>query len=170
VTTARVVVGMTGSEGLEYGVRLLEVLQAMPVESHLVIDRVASAALGADKAAVRELADQVYAEGNQAARISSGSFLTRGMVVVPCSTGSLGAIVTGLATNLVYRAADVTLKDARPLVLGLSSRSLSSIDLENMSRASNVPGLAVLQLDERVDEAVASLLDQLGLFNEAWPA
>lgn len=167
MTTARLVVGMTGSEGLEYGVRLLEVLRALPVESHLVIDRAASASLGADRAAVRDLADQVYAEGNQAARISSGSFLTRGMVVVPCSTGSLGAIVTGLATNLVYRAADVTLKDARPLVLGLPSRSLSSIDLENMSRASNVPGLTVLQLDERLDEAVASLLDQLGLFTEA---
>lgn len=166
MTTSRLVVGMTGSDGLEYGIRLLEVMRALPVESHLVIDPVASAALGSAEPAVRGLADQVYAQGNQAARISSGSFLTRGMVVAPCSTGSLAAIVIGLATNLVYRAADVTLKDARQLVLGMPACSLSPIDLENVARASSVPGLTVLQLDERVDEAVATLLDQFGLFND----
>lgn len=170
MTPSRLVVGITGSEGLEYGVRLLEVLQALPVESHLVIDSVASAALGPDEASVRALADQVYGQANQAARISSGSFLTLGMVVVPCSTSSLGAIVIGLADNLVYRAADVTLKDGRPLVLGLTCRSLSPIDEENVARASGVPGLTVRQLDERVDEAVASVLDQLGLFSDSRPA
>lgn len=170
MTASRLVVGITGNEGLQYGVRLLEVLRALPVESHLVIDREASVALGADGPAVRELADQVHAEGNQAARISSGSFLTRGMVIAPCSTSSLGAIVTGLATNLIFRAADVTLKDARPLVLGLPSRALSPIALENVARASSVPGLTVLQLDERVDEAVASLLDQVGVLKEPWRA
>jgi 4-hydroxy-3-polyprenylbenzoate decarboxylase len=163
-------VGITGSEDLEYGVRLLEVLQTLPVESHLVIDSVASAALGPDEASVRELSDQVYGQANQAARISSGSFLTRGMVVVPCSTSSLGAIVIGLADNLVHRAADVTLKDGRPLVLGLTCRSLSPIDEENVGRASGVPGLTVRQLDESVDEAVASLIDQLGLFSDSRPA
>lgn len=166
----RIVVGMAGSQGVAYGVRLLEVLRETPVETHLVMGEVARGAIGADAAAVRGLADQVYAHANQAARISSGSFQTRGMIVVPCSVRSLAAISMGLATNLVYRAADVTLKEGRPLVLAVPPSSLSAIDLENIARASAVPGLAVQRLEGPVDEAVAALLDHFEIDHGLSPA
>lgn len=166
MTADRLVVGITGGRGIAFGVRLLETLAETPVETHLVLTKSATTALDADAEAVKALADQVYAEDNQAARISSGSFLTKGMVVVPCDSRSLAAIAMGLATNLVYRAADVTLKERRPLVLGLYLPTSTTIDRENISRASEVPGLAVLPLEGPVDAAVAALLAQFGIDHE----
>lgn len=159
----RVVVGMAGDVGVAYGVRLLEVLRRMAVESHLVLTDAAAKALGPGADDVRRLADRVYDEANQAARISSGSFLTTGMVVAPCSARSLAAIVMGVATNLVYRAADVTLKERRPLVLGIPPSSWSEIDRENIARAAAIPGLAVERLEGPSEEVVAALLAHLGI-------
>lgn len=156
------VVGLAAGEGLAYGTRLLEVLREREAETHLVLTRAAAAALGSDAERIRALADQVYAEGNQAARISSGSFLTRGMIVAPCDGGSLAAIAMGLATNLVYRAADVTLKERRPLVLGVPARRLARVAPDLLARATAVPGFAVLPLDEPVDDAIDALLAGLG--------
>lgn len=158
----RVVVAFSGGRGLAYGVRLLEILRSA-AETHLVLGGAAAGALGAGADAVRSLADQVYAEGNQAARISSGSFLTRGMIVAPCDAGSLAAIVMGLATNLVYRAADVTLKERRPLVLGVPGSAMAGIGREMLARAAFVPGLVVMGLETEVDPAAALLLAQLGM-------
>lgn len=158
----RVVIALSGGRGLAYGVRLLEILGSS-VETHLVLGGPAAAALGAGADAVRALADQVYAEGNQAARISSGSFLTRGMIVAPCDAASLAAIVMGLATNLVYRAADVTLKESRPLVLGIPAAAMAAVGHEMLARAAVVPGLVVLALEADVDPAAALLLAQLGI-------
>lgn len=158
----RVVVALSGGCGLAYGVRLLEILRSA-AETHLVVGRVAAAALGAGADDVSALADQVYAEGNQAARISSGSFLTRGMIVAPCDAGSLAAIVMGLATNLVYRAADVTLKEGRPLVLGMPATAMAGVGREMLARAAFVPGLVVLELETEIDPAAAVLLAQLGI-------
>lgn len=107
------------------------------------------------------LATREYAEENQAARISSGSFLTRGMVVVPCDARSLAAIAMGLATNLVYRAADVTLKERRPLVLGLTEQPAGAIERDVLARAEGVPGLLALPLAGPPEEAAASLLARL---------
>lgn len=152
---------MASSEGLAYGVALVEELQRASVEVHLVMTRASEEALGAEVERVRSLAAQVYATGNQAARISSGSFLTRGMVVAPCDAAGLAAITLGLATNLVFRAADVTLKEQRPLVLGLVSSSPTAIEEEHVARASEVPGLVVVRLDGPPGEAVARLLAQL---------
>jgi 4-hydroxy-3-polyprenylbenzoate decarboxylase len=157
----RVVVGMAGTEALEYGIRLLEALRAQESEVHLVLTPAAETALGDELARVRELADHVYAHGNQAARISSGSFLTRGMVVAPCDGAALASISLGLATNLVYRAADVTLKEQRPLVLGLASSTPTPIERDHLARAADVPGLAAVPLQGPADEAVATLLAQL---------
>jgi 4-hydroxy-3-polyprenylbenzoate decarboxylase len=123
--------------------------------------REAERALGDDLERVRSLATQVYASGNQAARISSGSFLTRGMIVVPCDGAALAAISLGLATNLVFRAADVTLKEQRPLVLGLTTSAPSSIEQEQLARAAEVPGLVIFPLEGSPDDAVAELLGQL---------
>jgi polyprenyl P-hydroxybenzoate/phenylacrylic acid decarboxylase-like protein len=130
-------------------------------EVHLVMTREAERSLGDDLERVRSLATQVYASGNQAARISSGSFLTRGMIVVPCDGAALAAISLGLATNLVFRAADVTLKEQRPLVLGLTTSAPSSIEQEQLARAAEVPGLVIFPLEGSPDDAVAELLGQL---------
>lgn len=152
---------MAAGEGLGYGIRLLEALRAASAEVHLVLTAASEAALGDELPRVRALADQVYAHGNQAARISSGSFLTRGMVVAPCDGAALASIALGLATNLVFRAADVTLKEQRPLVLGLVSPGPTAIQHDHLERAAAVPGLAVVQLQGPEDEAVAALLAQL---------
>lgn len=159
----RVVVGMAAEQGLEYGVAVLETLRTASLEAHLVVSAPAAAALGADVARVRSLATRDYAEGNQAARISSGSFLTRGMIVVPCDARSLAAITMGLATNLVYRAADVTLKESRPLVLGLPEPAQGAIERDMLARAAGVPGLVTLPLAGSPEEAAAELLAQLGV-------
>lgn len=161
---------MAACEALAYGIGLLEALRARDVETHLVLTPASEDALGSELEPVRGLADHVYAHGNQAARISSGSFLTRGMVVAPCDGRSLAAIAMGLATNLVYRAADVTLKEQRPLVLGLAPGASTAIDRANLERASRVPQLSLLTLAGAVDEAVASLLVQLGVDHAPPPA
>lgn len=164
---SRIVVGMAAAENLAIGSQLLKALRAEGVETHLVLTAVASAALGADAQSVLALADRTYAEGNQAARISSGSFLTRGMVVAPCDSSSLAAIAMGLAANLVYRAADVTLKEGRPLVLGLPPGDLGPAARENLERAAAIPGLTTLRLDGPVDETVRRLLAVLGIGSRA---
>ena len=164
VTSQRpLVVALAGGTGLEVGVRLLERLAALGMEAHLVIDRAAARGLGVDASRVRSLAAKTYAEGNQAARISSGSFLTGGMVVAPCDAAPVSAIVLGLATNLVYRAADVTLKERRPLVLGLASGVLERLTEDVAARAAGVPGLSLLPLPESTDAAVGLLLAQVGV-------
>jgi polyprenyl P-hydroxybenzoate/phenylacrylic acid decarboxylase-like protein len=159
----RVVVGLSSVDALAYGLRLLEILRDGDVETHVVVSRDASRALGTNAARVKTLAAHTYASENQAARISSGSFLTRGMVVAPCDVSSVAAIVMGLATNLVYRAADVTLKEGRPLVLGVPAEALERIPDEIRERAAGVPGLELLPLAGPPDEAVAALLAQLGV-------
>jgi polyprenyl P-hydroxybenzoate/phenylacrylic acid decarboxylase-like protein len=157
----RVVVGMASAEGIPYGVRALELLRDASAEIHLVMTQASEEALGIDLERVRALADSVYAHENQAAPISSGSFLTRGMVVAPCDGAGLAAITLGLATNLVFRAADVTLKERRPLVLGLAPSRPTAIEEEHLGRAAEVPGLCVVRLEGPEDAAAATLLEQL---------
>jgi 4-hydroxy-3-polyprenylbenzoate decarboxylase len=172
----RLIVGMTGGTGAVFGVRLLEALRRNPIETHLVMCDCSRATIlaetGLEPDQVRKLADRVYAQGNQAARISSGSFLTEGMVIAPCSMKSLAAIANGLATNLVHRAADVTMKEGRKLVLLARDAPLSPIQMENMARLAGVPGAVVLPpmagspddgIEAMVDRTVGVLLDQFGI-------
>ncbi|HEY7345377.1 MAG TPA: flavoprotein [Gaiella sp.] len=156
-----IVVGMAAGEALAYGCSLVEALHDAGDEIHLVMTRAAELALGPDLERMRSLASQVYATGNQAARISSGSFLTRGMIVAPCDGAALAAISLGLATNLVFRAADVTLKEQRPLVLGLTTASPSALEREHLARLAEVPGVVAVVLEGSPDEAVEGLLDPL---------
>jgi len=132
----RLVVAITGASGAIYGIRVLELLRELPVETHLVLSKWARVTIEQETAYaladVRALADVTWAENDQAAAISSGSFKTRGMIVAPCSTKTLAAIATGFSHNLVCRAADVTLKERRPLVLAVREAPLSSIHLRNM--------------------------------------
>jgi 4-hydroxy-3-polyprenylbenzoate decarboxylase len=159
----RTVVGMAAGERLNYGIGLLDALRRAGEETHMVLTATATRALGDDAEAVLARADRTYAERNQAARISSGSFLTRGMVVAPCDSASLAAITMGLATNLVYRAADVTLKELRPLVLGLVGDGPPHIERESLERAAHVPKLVTMRLEGPVDDAVDRLLGALGI-------
>ncbi|MDX1665184.1 MAG: UbiX family flavin prenyltransferase [Candidatus Promineifilaceae bacterium] len=118
----RLVVGISGASGVIYGIRLLEVLQSVPeVETHLVMSTAAAQTIGLETetsaAEVAALADVVYRFQDIAAAISSGSFRTMGMVVIPCSMKTLGGIAHSYSDNLLLRAADVVLKDRRRLVL-----------------------------------------------------
>jgi flavin prenyltransferase len=164
----RLIVAMTGVDGARYGIGLLEALRQMSVEAHLVMCPCARQAIraqtGRDPDLVRRLASCSYHPYNQAARISSGSFLTKGMVIAPCSVRSMSAIVNGYATTLVARAADVTLKERRPLVLLVNESPLSSIQVENLRRAAAVPGVVVSWPGRQAaDEVVDGLLARFAI-------
>ena len=170
----RLVVAITGASGAVYGVRLLERLRELPVETHLIVTRWARVTIEHETsfsfAQVKELADEVHGENDQAAAVSSGSFLTRGMVIAPCSTNTLAAIATGYSHNLVCRAADVTLKERRPLVLAVREAPLSSIHLRNMLALSDLgatifpPAPAFYhrpqEIADIVDQTTLRILDQ----------
>ena len=118
----RLVVGISGASGVIYGIRILEVLQAVAdVETHLVMSTAAAQTVGLetdyDAAAVEALADVTYRFRDIAAAIASGSFITMGMIVLPCSMKTLSGIALSYSDNLLLRAADVILKDRRPLIL-----------------------------------------------------
>ncbi len=138
----RLVVAMTGATGSVYGIRLLQVLQGSEVETHLVISGWGARTLLHETPfsleQVRGMATRAYSENDQGAALSSGSFLTAGMVVAPCSMRTLSAIAHGQAENLVHRAADVVLKERRRLVLLVREAPLSDIHLENMLKLSRM--------------------------------
>jgi flavin prenyltransferase len=118
----RLVIGISGSSGVIYGIRLLETLSAMPqVETHLIISQAAKLNIALETTwkprEVEALADRAYSDADLAAPISSGSFRTAGMIIVPCSIKTLSGVVHCYADNLVARAADVVLKEGRRLVL-----------------------------------------------------
>jgi 4-hydroxy-3-polyprenylbenzoate decarboxylase len=176
----RVIVGMTGASGAIYGVRLLEQLRELPVETHLIATRWARITIEHETqrsfADVRKLADVSYSEGDQSAAVSSGSFVTDGMIIVPCSMKTVAAIATGFAHNLICRAADVVLKERRPLVLAVRETPLHSVHLRNLLTLSDmgaviappVPAFYARpeSLDEMVDHTVVRLLDQFGLHRD----
>src|SRR3546814_1462046 len=124
----RLIVGITGASGVRYGVRLLEILRGLPVESHLVLSKAAELTLAYETdlkvAEVKALADVAYPVSDVGAAISSGSFQTLGMVIAPCSVRSMSEIATGVTSNLLTRAADVVLKARRRLVLLLRETPL----------------------------------------------
>lgn len=145
----RLVIGMAGAPGASYTLSLLSRLRQLGVESHLVTCGCSRSIIFSETGlALRQLrskADGWYHERNQAAAISSGSFLTLGMVIVPCTMRSLAAIVTGVADNLVQRAADVTMKEGRRLVLAIAETTTSWIGQDNLRRAEEL-GIRVLML------------------------
>ncbi|MGL5441036.1 MAG: UbiX family flavin prenyltransferase, partial [[Mycobacterium] stephanolepidis] len=132
----RLIVGITGATGAVIGVRLLEHLSKLEVETHLVLSRWARTTIelecGMSAAQLGGLAATVHHPEDQAATISSGSFRTDGMIIAPCSMKTLAGIRAGYAEGLVGRAADVTLKERRKLVLVPRETPLSEIHLENM--------------------------------------
>lgn len=173
----RLIVGITGATGIIYGIRLLEVLQAEEIETHLVMSKWASRTMSEETdyevAQIATLATRVYSDRDQGAAISSGSFLTAGMAIVPCSMRTLAAIATGQADNLIARAADVILKERRRLVLMVRESPLNDIHLENMLKLSRMgaticPPMPAFYnrprtIDDIVNYTVARVLDQFGI-------
>jgi 4-hydroxy-3-polyprenylbenzoate decarboxylase len=173
----RLIVALTGASGTIFGVRLLQKLRGTGIETHLVMSRWAARTLVHETPytpeQVQQLADVVHPLGDQGASISSGSFITMGMVVVPCSARTLAAIAHGIGDNLIHRAADVVLKERRKLVLAVRESPFSEIHLENMLKLSRMgavicPPLPAFyarpnSIDEMVDHSVSRILDQLGI-------
>lgn len=173
----RLVVAMTGATGAIYGIRLLTALAQLGVESHLVLSRWAEVTIVKETdhtvRDVAALASFIHARGNQAAPIASGSFQHDGMIVAPCSMKTLAAIRFGLADDLVSRAADVTLKERRPLVLLARETPLNTTHLENMLALSRMGAIIAPPvpafyskpegIDELVDHTVGRVLDVFGL-------
>ncbi|HZQ61200.1 MAG TPA: non-oxidative hydroxyarylic acid decarboxylases subunit B [Casimicrobiaceae bacterium] len=173
----RLIVGMTGATGAILGIRLLEALQDSEVETHLVMSKWAMQTIEHETSYtvkdVRALATVTYEPANMGAAISSGSFRTEGMVIIPCSMRSLGAIAHGTGDHLVHRAADVILKERRKLVLVAREMPLSDIHLENMLKLSRM-GVVMMPpmpafynhpagIDDLVDHVVARVLDQFDI-------
>jgi len=171
----RLVVGLSGASGVVYGVRLLEVLKGTPgVETHLIVSRGAEVTLRLETqtslAEVRALADVVHEHGNLAAPISSGSFRVAGMVVVPCSMKSLAQIALSLGDNLLSRAADVTLKERRKLVLVPRESPLHLGHLRHMTAVTEMGAIILppapsfyhgpITIMDLVDQTLGKVLDQ----------
>lgn len=170
-------VGMSGGSGVVYGVRLLEVLKQLKVEAHLVVSTAAQETLVIETdykvGYVESLASRVYRFNDIAAAPASGTFRTRGMVVIPCSMKTLAGIASGYSDNLLLRAAEVTLKERRPLVLVPRETPLTTIHMENMLRVAQA-GAIVLPampgfydrpktIGDLVDHVVGKVLDVLGI-------
>ena len=176
----RLIVAMTGATGTIIAVRALEMLRGTGIETHLVMSKWAVRTLLHETSYrpedVERLATHVYAVGDQGAAISSGSFLTEGMIVAPCSMRTLAAIAHGFGDNLIHRAADVVLKERRKLVLAVRESPFSDIHLENMLKLSRMgavmcpPMPAFYTRPETVDDIItwsaARLLDQIGVHTE----
>jgi len=173
----RLIVGVTGATGAILGVRLLEALKECKVESHLIISNWGRRTIEHETPytikQVCELASVYHNSVNMAAEISSGSFLTDGMVVIPCSMRTLGGIATGYGEHLIHRAADVIIKERRRLVLVVRETPLSELHLENMLKLARA-GVSIIppmpafynhpkSIDDIVDHIVARVLDQFGI-------
>ena len=174
----RLIVGIAGSSGPQFGVRLLQVLREIDqVEVHLVMSRGSERSLelemGTTLEEVESLADVVYKQGDLAAAISSGSFLTSGMVIAPCSMRTLGALASGVTGDLLSRAGDVCLKEGRRLVLVPRETPLNLIHIRNMETmllagAVIMPPVPAFyhrpkSIDDLLDHTVGKILDQFGI-------
>jgi len=183
----RIIVGLTGASGPHYGVRLLEVLREhTDLEVHAIVSRGARATIAyemrRDADEVAALAHVVHDEAQLAASLASGTFVTRGMVVAPCSIKTLSAIATSFNDNLITRAADVCLKERRRLVLVVRETPLHLGHLRLMEQVTEagavvlppVPGFyhRPQTIDDLVDHTVTKVLDQFGIHLDLikrWP-
>lgn len=178
----RLLVGMSGSSGSAYGVRLLEVLRTLKVETHLIISRWAEECIKieTDKkpSYVKSLAKYAYSNDNLAAKPSSGSYKIDGMVVIPCSMKTLASIANGFEDTLISRAASVTLKESRKLVLVPRETPLIAIHLSNMLKLAEM-GTIILpampgfyhrpkSIDELLNHIAGKVLDQFGIEHEVF--
>ena len=172
----RLVVGITGATGAIYAVRLLARARELGLQTHLIVSSAgilnAHHELGLDRQALDALADHAYAPGDIGACVASGSFATAAMVVAPCSMRSLAAIAHGLSDNLLTRAADVTLKERRPLLLMVRETPFNLAHLRNMTAVTEMGGIIYpplpafynkpASIEAMVDDTVERVLALLG--------
>jgi 4-hydroxy-3-polyprenylbenzoate decarboxylase len=171
------VVGVSGASGAIYGVRLLQAAAELGLESHLVVSKAAGLTLqqemGMSASALSDLASVSHRLGDVGASIASGSFHTLGMIIAPCSIRTLSEIATGMTTSLLTRAADVTLKERRPLVLMVRESPFHLGHLRTMVRVTEMGAIVApplpafyarpRSLEEMVDQSVGRALDLFGL-------
>ena len=172
-TPQRLILGISGASGVIYGIRMLQILQEKPIETHLVISKSAEITIAYEtdwKAAkVKELADVVYPAADIGAAISSGSFKTIGMVIAPCSVRSMGEIASGVTSSLLSRAADVVLKERRRLVLMLRETPFHAGHIRQMQTVTEMGAIVAppvpafyarpKSIEEMVDQTIGRTLD-----------
>ncbi|MBB3911495.1 UbiX family flavin prenyltransferase [Sphingomonas desiccabilis] len=168
-----IIVGISGASGVIYGIRMLEVLRELGIETHLVLSKSGEITIAHETdrkiADVKALATEVHPQADIGASISSGSFRTRGMIVAPCSIRSMSEIATGVTSGLLTRAADVVLKERRRLVLMVRETPLHTGHLRTMASLSEVGAIVAppvpafyarpQSLEEMVDHTVGRMLD-----------
>lgn len=174
----RLVVGVTGATGAAYAIRLLQAVQALPdVETHVVVSPSGvlnvKHELDLTRQDVHALADHVYSFRDVGATLASGSFATTGMIVVPCSMRTLSAVAHGLSDNLITRAADVTLKERRRLVMAVRETPFNLAHLRNMTAVTEMGGiifpplpafyLRPTSIDDIIDHTVLRMLELLDI-------
>lgn len=178
----KIIVGISGSSCSVLGIRFLEVLKKMGIETHLVITETAKKLIKHETSYkvkdVEALADKVYDNNDLFGSIASGSFQTKGMVIIPCSMKTLGGIASGYSDNLLLRAADVCLKERRKLVLVARETPLSFIHIENMRKVSLAGGIILppvmtlyskpKDMGEMADHIIGRVLDSLGIENRVY--
>lgn len=176
----KIVIGITGSSGVIYGIRLLQVLKKFSIETHLVLSKWAEKNIEIETEEnieeIQKNASFIYQENDMAASISSGSFKTDGMVIIPCSMKTLSSIANGYDDNLISRAAAVTIKENRKLVIVPRETPLSKIHISNMLKLSEI-GVIILPampgfyhkpktIDDLILHIIGKTLDQFGINNE----
>ena len=174
----RVVVAMSGASGVVLGIEILRVLREIPAyETHVVLSRGAELTIAAETEhtveEVLQWADYVYDNSNVGARIASGTFKTEGMLVVPCSMKTVAGIASGYSDNLLLRAADVTLKERRPLILAPRESPLGIIHLRNLLAVAEAGALLLppviscyqkpVSLEDMNRQIAGKILDKLGI-------
>lgn len=179
----RLIVGVTGATGIVYGARALDILRSVGIETHLIVTRAA----GLTRAYETDLsrhdldsrADYVYNINDVGAPMSSGSFLTRGMLIAPASMRTVGEIASGVTSSLLSRAADVVLKERRRLVLMVREAPFNLIHLRNMATITEAGGTIFAPvpafyyrpstIEEIIDHSVGRALDQFGIHTDVFP-
>ncbi len=184
MTSQRLIIAMSGASGQILGIRILQMLRKMPeIETHLVISQAARITIAQETdftpAQVEALADVVYRPGDIAAAIASGSFAALGMIVAPCSIKTLSAITHSYANDLITRAADVQLKEGRPLLLVVRETPLHLGHLRLMTQAAEIGAIIFppvpafyarpTDLDEMVTHTAGRILARIGISNTAYP-
>jgi 4-hydroxy-3-polyprenylbenzoate decarboxylase len=173
----RLIIAITGASGVIYGIRVLEVLKKLKVDTHLIITEWGAKNIEIETDStvdyVKSLATRFYEENNMAAPISSGSFKVDGMIVIPCSTKTLASIANALDDSLVSRAASVCIKEQRKLVLVPREAPLSKIHLENMTKLASTSAVILpampgfyhkpKTMDDLINHLVGKALDQFNI-------
>ena len=141
----RLIIGISGASGIQYGIRLLEMLRPLDIETHLIVSKSAQQVRHFETeltaSELYQLADKHYAYEDIACSVASGSYLTLGMIIAPCSMRTLAEIATGVTTNALTRAADVVLKERRRLVLMARETPLTQVHLKNMLTVTEMGGI-----------------------------